>query len=176
MCYTVDMKRLNIKQKAKYGRLEILKELATVNGKRVFLTKCRCGSLKEVRLNDLLMSNTLSCGCLRKEKIRALPKAVKHGMSGKQFYNVYRGMIGRCNKPYTNSYAMYGGRGIKCLWNSFEEFKADMHKAYLKHVERFGEEQTTLDRKNGNGNYLKENCRWVTWKTQRKNRLLANKY
>ena len=88
----------------------------------------------------------------------------------RQFYNTYRNMISRCNKPSNKSYADYGGRGIKCLWSSFEEFRDDMYRAYLSHVKKHWRKQTTIDRKNNDWDYCKENCKWSTRKQQNYNK------
>lgn len=88
----------------------------------------------------------------------------KHGLYGTKFYIIWRNLRPRCRTLY------YKNNGIKCLWNSFEEFKKDMFKSYLKHVERFGQKNTTLDRINSTGNYQKSNCRWATHVVQCRNR------
>jgi hypothetical protein len=95
---------------------------------------------------------------------------LKHGMSNTRFYRLYCNAVRRCNDINGNRYHLYGGRGIKCLWKSFDKFKKDMYKSYLFHVNKFGEKETTLDRIDVNKNYYKNNCRWATNKEQGDNK------
>jgi hypothetical protein len=70
---------------------------------------------------------------------------------------IWKGMIARCHKPNTACYNHYGGRGITVCdrWlKSFEAFVVDMGVRPSK--------QMTLDRRDNDKGYCKDNCRWAT--------------
>lgn len=96
-----------------------------------------------------------------------MPK-ITHRMSNTKIYNVFKWVENRCNNSNTKFYYLYGGRWIKCLWNSFEEFYNDMWDSY--------KEWLTLERINNNWNYCKENCSWETKKIQAWNRKNSIRY
>lgn len=90
-----------------------------------------------------------------------------HGMSQKnRFYKIYDGILSRCNNEKATGYYRYWARGIRCEWESFEDFRVDMYESYLDHVARYGEKNTSIDRIDNEGNYCKDNCRWATTKEQ----------
>ncbi len=97
---------------------------------------------------------------------------LKHGFAHTKFYRTWASIKTRCSNKNSKYYRHYGGRGIifDKQWEKFENFLNDMYKSYLKHIEQFGEKNTTIERKNNNGNYCLENCSWETWDNQRKNK------
>ena len=78
-------------------------------------------------------------------------------------YRAWKHMKGRCNNPNYQFSDNYKGLDItyQDSWELFENFFADMGEA---------PEGTLLDRKNNNGHYTKENCRWATSSEQNHNR------
>lgn len=72
----------------------------------------------------------------------------------------------RCFRPNHKYFKDYGGRGITVCG----EWKTNF-LAFKKWAEANGySEDLTLDRKDGNGNYTPDNCRWATMKEQQNNK------
>ncbi len=99
-----------------------------------------------------------------------------HGLSKTRFYHIWSVMLQRINNPKNTHYRYYGGRGIKCEWKGFIEFRNDMYLFYLAHTKEFGEKNTTLERIDNNKNYSKSNCKWATVKEQHYNTRNVNKF
>lgn len=152
----------------KFGRLTLLSRV-----KGSWNVVCECGEYRIVTQANLRRGNSTSCGCLGKEKTRKL--LTTHGMSlggdkPHYLYRTWKEMHARCYNPKNKSYPCYGGRGIKVCaeWRDFTKF-----------IEDLGERPVgmSLDRKDVNGDYRADNCKWSTAVEQarntRRNRLVS---
>jgi hypothetical protein len=84
--------------------------------------------------------------------------------SGTPTYFVWRNMRSRCYNENDINFKNYGGRGITICnqWrHDYDTFVDDMG---------IRPDGLTLERKNSNGNYEPENCRWATYIDQLNNR------
>lgn len=139
--------------------------------KTYFKCRCECGKKKSVCYANLKNGKTKSCGCYNRELISNL--STTHGMSKTRFYSEWKALRRRCYGKNQKSYVEYGARGIIVCdrWkDSFENFKEDMYESYLNHVAEFGEQNTSIDRIDVNGNYELSNVRWATWEEQANNK------
>ena len=92
-------------------------------------------------------------------------------MSNTRFYKIWAGMVKRCKNEKAKQFIDYGGRGIKVCrqWSEFENFRDDLYESYLKHVDMYGEKNTSIDRIDVNEDYTPNNCRWATASEQCRN-------
>src|ERR1700676_927487 len=77
-------------------------------------------------------------------------------------WRIWQNIQTRCNNPKTWNYKNYGGRGIKCLYQSYQEFIEDVGPRPSK--------KYSIDRINNEGHYERGNCRWATATQQAINR------
>lgn len=128
---------------------------------RTWLCTCACGNEHVVIGSNLASGGTRSCGCARGKHIG--DRIRTHGKRGTAAYKVWNGIMNRCTNPNTNDWENYGGRGIGIdpRWRTFEGFYADMGDPPAG---------MSIDRRDTNGDYTYDNCRWADVFTQNRNR------
>lgn len=145
-----------------------LSDRKTPNGKPLWDCLCDCGKTTTVDGGSIKNGNTKSCGCYRSS--RMIEQNTKHGMVNTPEWMSWSAMLSRCYNENSIGYKNYGGRGIIVCdrWkDSFENFYIDMG---IRPSADY-----TLDRKDVNGNYEPNNCRWLDRLSQTRNtRFQAN--
>lgn len=145
-----------------FGRWTLISRAHVHKSRQQWECRCKCGVIRCVDEFNLRYGASKSCGCLK-------PGPVRHGDSrnGNRAaeYAAWCHMKSRCTNPRAKKYADYGGRGIRVCdrWlYSYETFLSDMgRRPSPKH---------SLDRKDVNGDYTPENCRWATHYDQMMNK------
>jgi hypothetical protein len=131
-------------------------------GNVLWLCKCDCGNTNIIKGYHLVTGGSRSCGCLRTDMARKVH--LIHGMKGTRLYRIWGGMLIRCENKNRADYKYYGGRGISVCkeWHDFKNFSEwALHNGYSHDL--------TIDRKDVNGNYCPDNCKWSTRKEQNGN-------
>jgi len=149
----------------KFGRLTFQKLSHRCDKSRQWFWFCKCDCGKDVIScgSNIRNGYTNSCGCYQREQASKAKKI--HGASGTELYSIWKNIKQRCCNPKHKYFYNYGGRGITICdeWkHDFERFSSDVGV-------RPGPEYS-LDRKDNNLGYFKENMRWATDKQQHSNR------
>lgn len=119
-----------------------------------------CGNEFEAYLNNVMQGRQRSCGCAKGKLIVATRGS--HGDSKTRLYRIYRHILERCDSPSCKEYKWYGARGIKCEFDSYEEFK----EFALSHGYS---DELTVERIDVNGNYSPDNITFIPPKLQARN-------
>lgn len=99
----------------KHNHLTITEHLGIINGIRMVMAVCDCGSEeKEYRLFNIIGNGkTKSCGCYNKEVTAERNKNfATHGLTGHPLLSVWYGMISRCYDSTDVCFKNYGAKGV----------------------------------------------------------------
>ena len=147
----------------RFGRLTALRRSSSVRTlggqlKQRWVCVCDCGTEVIVRSQPLRNGSTRSCGCLQREA------RIRHGQHKHPLYSIWKGMLDRCNNPFSKDFERYGARGISVCkrWENPSCFFSDIGTR--------PSERHTLDRKNNDGDYEPGNVRWALPLFQARNR------
>lgn len=83
-----------------------------------------------------------------------------------RIFKIWQGLRQRCNNPNDKDYMNYGGRGIKVCKEWDNDSAAFIHWS----LKNGYADNLSIDRKDPNGDYCPDNCRWATSTEQARNK------
>ena len=143
-----------------FGKVIVISESINMGSYSAVQGRCECGDVRQYPIANLRAQKCPMCPDCRTQS-----RPAKGASRGHPLFNIWKGMIQRCENPKHTWYKRYGGRGISICpeWrNDFYAFAAYM-----------GERPTpehTVDRIDSDGNYEPRNVRWLTIGDQQNNR------
>lgn len=159
-----------------FGRLTVLCWAGSwgKTRKKAWLCDCQCGKRKVFCGEHLRRGTVLSCGCLQRAITSARRKTHGATLVGKARwpeYGIWEQMKNRCYREASDSFRFYGARGISVCdrWRFGEGGKSGF-ECFIDDMGRRPSHNLSLDRRENNGNYCKDNCRWATKEEQSANR------
>ncbi len=151
----------------RFGRLLVLSRGENTPEKTAtWLCRCDCGVEITARGPNLRRGNSRSCGCLNIESISKRSRT--HNEAGvlnrTAEYRIWSNMLTRCRNKKAPAFKDYGARGIDVCerWLRYENFLEDMG--------RRPSSSHSIERKENNSGYSKENCMWADIIQQARNK------
>lgn len=139
-----------------FNNLTVLSEVQD-SQRRYIRCLCSCGNECTIALGHLRNGHSKSCGKCK--------GTIIEGRKTK-LYLVYRAMIDRCHSKTHKAYPNYGNRGITVCDEWLEDYINFKEWALVSGYA----EGLTIDRIDNESGYSPENCRWVSWNIQQRNR------
>ena len=131
----------------------------------VCVCRCQCGEVVAACAERFFSGRIKSCGCLANRPggrltpaPKRIPKLLRHGLAKHPLYDVYCGMVRRCNDPRSSGWKWYGERGIRVCREWMEDRTAFIHWG----ISSGWQPGLQIDRIDNSGNYEPSNCRFVT--------------
>jgi hypothetical protein len=137
-----------------YGLLTVTRFYGQAKGGHaLWECTCACGSKTVTYGSNLRNGHTTSCGCYLLKRVTRHGAARRTGHTPE--YDAFQTAKQRCTNPNDAGFKNYGGRGIKLLFASFEQWYAELgpRPSPQHSVDRFP---------NNDGNYESGNVRWAT--------------
>lgn len=126
---------------------------------------CVCGIIKLIPTGALARGGYKSCGC-KKAYGTGVGNTIHGGTTKKNkstLYSIWSNVNDRCYNINSTGYDDYGGRGIINEFNSFIEFRNwAIDSGWRKGL--------SLERINVNKNYSENNCKWILYGKQQRNK------
>ena len=119
-----------------------------------------CGESFEAYISNVMQGKQHSCGCMK--GAFSIESKGTHGGAGTRLYRVYRHIVERCNSENCKEYKWYGARGIRCEFETFEEFRDFAYSHGYN-------DSLTCERIDVNGNYSKDNVTFIPLEMQAQN-------
>lgn len=144
----------------KFGKLTALSMInersSTGRMYRLWLCSCECGNEHTTRAESLRSGAVKSCGCAWKD---AGQKRSFKGLVQTDEYKILSDIKKRCN-PTTKNSKNYGQRGIK-VCEEWARTGIEGIESFLKDMGPRPSTRHTIERKDVDGDYCKENCIWT---------------
>lgn len=128
-----------------------------------WICRCVCGTERSVNRSTLVNGRSSSCGCVPSDKRKGIN--MTHGMSRTRLFHEWTSMRRRCSNPNGKCAKNYCLKGITVCeeWNKFELFR---DWAFANGYS----DSMTIDRIDNDKGYSPDNCRWVPFANQARNK------
>lgn len=143
----------------RFGKLVAIRRAPA---ERKWIFHCDCGNEHITDRRVVQRSPFAHCGCEPHH-------ARTHGLSRTRLHRIWSNMKQRCSNPKSAYFHIYGGKGVVVCdeWEDFAPFRDWAMKAGYA-------DSLQIDRVDSDGDYMPDNCRWVTPQVNTENRAANN--